>query len=60
MGRRTKGSDISHGGVPEKDLAAAADIGMDAAELAEYARNDIIRREVELRLNEELKKRGLA
>ena len=24
MGRRTKGSDISHGGVPEKDLAAAA------------------------------------
>lgn len=30
-----------------------------AAELAEYARNDIIRREVEIRLREELRNRGL-
>ncbi len=41
-------------------IKAAANIGPDAAALAEYARNDIIRREVERRLRDELKKRGLA
>jgi hypothetical protein len=40
-------------------LEAAENEGPSAPELAEYARNDIIRREIETRVREELRRRGL-
>jgi hypothetical protein len=40
-------------------LEAARNVGPDAAALAEYARNDIINREVERRVREKLKEHGL-